>query len=49
MLAERKKIGDIARGDAVITSAFRLPAKYIIHIVGPASLGREVAFNKGAD
>ena len=35
LLAERKKIGEIARGDAVSTPAFDLPAKYIIHAVGP--------------
>ncbi len=31
----RKKIGVIARGDAVHTPAYRLKAKYIIHTVGP--------------
>lgn len=36
LLAERKKIGIINRGDAVVTSAFNLHAKYIIHTVGPA-------------
>lgn len=35
LLSERKKIGDIARGAAVETSAFNLDAKYIIHTVGP--------------
>ena len=35
LLAERKKIGDIARGKAVETPAFGLDAKYIIHTVGP--------------
>ena len=35
LLAERKKIGEIARGDAVSTPAFMLRAKYIIHTVGP--------------
>lgn len=35
LLAERRKIGDIARGDAVQTPAFGLNAKYIIHTVGP--------------
>lgn len=38
LLAERKKIGDIAPGQAAYTSAFALPAKYIIHTVGPAWL-----------
>lgn len=36
LLAERKKIGEIARGQAVSTEAFNLSAKYIIHTVGPA-------------
>ena len=35
LLAERKKIGDIAPGEAAITPAFSLNAKYIIHTVGP--------------
>ena len=35
LLAERKKIGRIAPGEAAVTPAFRLPAKYIIHTVGP--------------
>ncbi len=36
LLAERKKIGRIAMGEAAVTAAFNLPAKYIIHTVGPA-------------
>lgn len=35
LLDERRKIGDIARGEAVETPAFCLDAKYIIHTVGP--------------
>ena len=35
LLAERKKIGDIAPGNAVSTGAYDLNAKYIIHTVGP--------------
>jgi len=35
LLAERKKIGKIARGQAAATPAFGLHAKYIIHTVGP--------------
>ena len=35
VLEERKKIGEIARGDAAVTKAYHLPAKYIIHTVGP--------------
>jgi len=35
LLAARQRIGDIPMGQAVITPAFRLPAKYVIHTVGP--------------
>ena len=35
LLREREKIGIIERGKAAVTSAFNLPAKYIIHTVGP--------------
>ena len=35
MLAERKKIGNIAVGEAAYTPAFGLDAKYVIHTVGP--------------
>ncbi len=35
LLAERIKIGPIARGDIAVTPAFLLKAKYIIHAVGP--------------
>ncbi|MBQ9383772.1 MAG: macro domain-containing protein [Ruminiclostridium sp.] len=35
MLAERRKIGSIAVGDAAATPAFALDAKYVIHTVGP--------------
>lgn len=35
LLAERKKIGNIAPGQVAVTPAFKLPAKYIIHTVGP--------------
>ena len=35
LLAERLRIGDIAPGQAAVTPAFKLPAKYIIHTVGP--------------
>ncbi|MBP5729769.1 MAG: macro domain-containing protein, partial [Clostridia bacterium] len=41
LLAERKKLGDIAPGAAAYTRAFRLNAKYIIHTVGPAWDGGE--------
>ena len=36
LLAERKKIGEIAPGCAASTPAFNLDAKHIIHTVGPA-------------
>ncbi len=35
LLAERKKIGNIARGEIAVTPAFNLKAQYIIHTVGP--------------
>lgn len=35
LLEERKKIGDIAEGNAALTPAFGLNAKYIIHTVSP--------------
>lgn len=35
LLKERIKIGEIQRGQAAITGAYNLPAKYIIHTVGP--------------
>ncbi len=36
MLTARKKIGRIAPGECAVTPAFKLPAKYVIHTVGPA-------------
>lgn len=39
LLSERKKIGRMRPGEAKETPAFDLPAKYIIHTVGPAWLG----------
>lgn len=39
LLAERKKIGYIEPGEVAVTKAFRLPAKFIIHTVGPAWMG----------
>lgn len=35
LLAARKEIGPIPVGQAAITPAFRLPARYVIHTVGP--------------
>ena len=41
LLIERKKIGDIEPGQAAVTPAFNLNAKYIIHTVGPLWQGGE--------
>ena len=38
LLIARQKIGDIARGNAAITPAYNLNAKYVIHTVGPVWL-----------
>lgn len=35
LLAARRKIGQLAEGEAAVTPGFRLPAKYIIHAVSP--------------
>ena len=35
LLKARRKIGAIAPGDAAVTRGYSLPAKYIIHTVGP--------------
>lgn len=35
LLIAREKIGDIATGKAFITPGYNLPAKYVIHTVGP--------------
>ena len=35
LFIERKKIGEINTGEAYISSAFHLNAKYVIHTVGP--------------
>ncbi|MGN0299192.1 MAG: macro domain-containing protein [Lachnospiraceae bacterium] len=36
LLKARRQIGEIKVGEAAVTAAFRLNAKYIIHTVGPA-------------
>lgn len=41
LLREREKIGKIEPGTAAATPAFRLPANYIIHTVGPMWFGGE--------
>ena len=35
LLEARKKLGDIATGKSVITSAYKLKARFVIHTVGP--------------
>ena len=53
LLAARQKIGRIDVGDAAITPAFRLRAKYVIHTVGPVwnggSYGEENALRNCYD
>ncbi len=39
LLEARKKIGDLAPGEAAITPAFDLDARYVIHAVGPVWQG----------
>ncbi|MBR1757195.1 MAG: macro domain-containing protein [Lachnospiraceae bacterium] len=39
LLAARQKIGEIARGEVAATPAFALPARYILHTVGPVWRG----------
>lgn len=39
LLAERRKIGRMKAGQAAVTPAFRLDARYIIHTVGPVWKG----------
>ncbi|MBE6010634.1 MAG: macro domain-containing protein [Lachnospiraceae bacterium] len=39
LLKEREKIGVLTTGEAAVTPAFALPAKYIIHTVGPVWSG----------
>lgn len=50
LLAARKKIGDISVGEARVTPAFDLDARYVIHTVGPVwmdgSHGEEEALRR---
>ena len=41
LLRARREIGSMAPGETAVTEAFRLPAKYIIHTVGPVWRGGE--------
>ena len=53
LLAEREKIGELLPGEAGITKAFNLDAKFIIHVSGPhwenASKGEETILRKCYD
>ena len=46
LLAARQKIGEIAPGQAAVTSGYALKARYIIHTVGPVWEGGENSEDK---
>lgn len=41
LLAECRKVGGCPTGEARITKGYNLPAKYVIHTVGPVYSGRD--------
>jgi O-acetyl-ADP-ribose deacetylase (regulator of RNase III) len=41
LLAECRKLGGCATGNAIITAGYRLPARHVIHAVGPVWQGGE--------
>ena len=47
LIAAREEIGEMAEGEAAITSGFDLRAKYIIHAVSPVFIdGKKIELNE---